>query len=329
MEPVLQVENLSVHYEGGGLRVPAVRDVSFAISRGEVVGVLGESGAGKTTLALAVLQLLAPTARIVNGSVRFMGRDLTSLKEKELERIRGAQLSLVFQEPAISLSPVMRVGTQIANVLRAHRGWNRARCRAQAEKLMAEVGLRDIERMYEAYPHELSSGEKQRVVVAQAIACEPAVVIADEPTANLDSTTEAQVLQLFKDMKARFSLGLLFITHNPALLAGFADRVMVMYAGQIVEQGPLAAVLQQPLHPYTAGLLRCIPDDRPFESGKKSFLPIPGDPPDLATLPNACAFEVRCRSRLAICATCVPDVTQPAPGQSVRCFNPGECGNGF
>ena len=323
MEPVLQVENLSVHYERDGLPIPALRDVSFAIAAGEVVGLLGESGAGKTTLAAAVLQLLAPTARIVNGSVRFMGRDLTRLKEKDLERIRGAELSLVFQEPATSLSPVMRVGAQIANILRAHRGWNYARCRDHAHKLIGEVGLPDSERMYEAYPHELSSGEKQRVAVAQAIACEPALVVADEPTANLDTTTEARVLQLFKDMKARFSLGLLFITHNPALLSGFADRVMVMYAGQIVEQGPPAAVLQQPLHPYTAGLLRCIPDHRGFGPGRKSFLPIPGDPPDMAKLPNACAFEVRCGSRLPTCATCVPDVTQPAPGQLVRCFNPG------
>jgi len=320
---MLQVRNLSVRYEGSGLPVAAVRDVSFDVSPGEVVGLLGESGSGKTTLAAALLQLLAPTARIANGSVRFMDRELTGLSERELERIRGAQLSLIFQEPAISLSPVMRVGTQIANVLRAHRTWNRARCRNQAKTLMAEVGLLDSDRMYDAYPHELSSGEKQRVVVAQALACEPALVIADEPTANLDRATETQVLQLLKDMKARFGLGLLFITHNPALVAGFADRVMVMYAGQIVEQGPPATVLQKPLHPYTMGLVRCIPDDRPAESGRKTLLPIPGDPPDLARLPNACAFEDRCCSRLPICATRIPEVTQPTLGQSVRCFNPG------
>ena len=323
MEPMLQVRNLSVQYEGSGSPVRAVRDVSFDISRGEVVGLLGESGAGKSTLAATLLQLLPPTTRIVSGSVRLMKRELTRLKEKELEGIRGAELSLIFQEPAISLSPVMRVGTQIANVVRAHRGWNRARCRDHAEKLMAKVGLGDTKRMYEGYPHELSSGEKQKIVVAQAIACEPAIVIADEPTANLDSATEAQVLQLFRDLKARLSLGLLFITHNPILLAGFADRVMVMYAGQIVEQGPAADVLRQPLHPYTAGLLRCVPDDRPLGSGRKSILPILGDPPDLAALPNGCAFEVRCRFRSPVCASCIPDVTQPARERSVRCFNPG------
>ena len=322
MGPVLQVEHLSVRYEGSGSPVPALRDVTFNISRGEVVGLLGESGAGKTTLAAALLQLLAPTARIVSGSVRFMDKDLTRLKEKELEKIRGSELSLVFQEPAISLSPVMRVGTQVANVIRAHRGWNRAQGRHHAEKLMTEVGLADTNRMYDAYPHELSSGEKQRVAIAQAIACEPAIVIADEPTANLDYATKAQALDIFKALKMRLNLGLLFITHDPNLLAGFADRIMVMYAGQIVEQGPTVNVLEQALHPYTIGLLRCIPGDRPLGSRKESFSPIPGDPADLTSLPNGCAFEPRCRARLDICKTCIPDVSQPVPGRSVRCFNP-------
>lgn len=188
---------------------------------------------------------------------------------------------------------------------------------------MAEVGLRDTKRVYEAYPHELSSGEKQRVAVAQAIACEPGILIADEPTANLDGTTEAQVLQLFKDLKSRFNLGILFITHNPMLLAGFADRVMVMYAGQIVEQGPTREVLERPLHPYTRGLLRCVPGRGHFRLGRKMLLPIPGDPPDLARLPTGCSFEARCRSRLPICTTSAPDLTEPEPERSVRCFNPG------
>ena len=323
MGPVLQVDHLSVLYEGSGLPVPALRDVTFNISRVEIVGILGESGAGKTTLAAALLQLLAPAARIVSGSVRFMGDDLTRLKEKELEKIRGAELSLVFQEPAISLSPVMRAGTQIANVIRAHRDWNRAQCRDLAEKLMKEVGLADTGRMYDAYPHELSSGEKQRVAIAQAVACEPAIIVADEPTANLDYTTKTQVLDLFKALKARLNVGLLFITHDPKLLAGFAERIMVMYAGQIVEQGLTGDILEHALHPYTIGLLRCIPEDQPSGSSKESFSPIPGDPPDLTRLPGGCAFEPRCGARLEICKSCVPDVSQPVAGRSIRCFNPG------
>jgi peptide/nickel transport system ATP-binding protein len=323
MGSILQVDHLSVQYEHSGCLTTAVRDVSFDIPPGQIVGLLGESGAGKSTLAAAALQLLAPSARKVNGSVRFMGRDLTGLKEKQLEAIRGAELSLVFQEPALSLSPVMRVGTQIANVVRAHRRWSRARCRDRAEELMAEVGLGGTKRMYEAYPHELSSGEKQRVAIAQAIACNPGILIADEPTANLDGTTEAQLLQLFKHLKLRFSLGILFITHNPLLLAGFADRVLVMYAGQIVEQGPAREVLERPLHPYTVGLLRCVPGHGHSRSGRKVLLAIPGDPPDLALLPNGCPFEARCRSRLPICTTSAPELTNPKPERSIRCFNPG------
>jgi oligopeptide/dipeptide ABC transporter ATP-binding protein len=216
----------------------------------------------------------------------------------------------------------MRAGSQISNIVRAHRGWDRKRCREHALALLAEVGLSDPDRIYNAYPHQLSSGEKQRVAVAQAVACEPTIVIADEPTANLDTATEAQIVQLFQRMKARFGLGLLFITHKPTLLAGFADRVMVMYAGQIVEQGPAATVLRSPLHPYTAALLRCTPDESPGRSAKKSLRPIAGEAPDLATLPTACSFEPRCESRLSRCANCVPDVTEFTPDQSVRCFNP-------
>ncbi|HWC19396.1 MAG TPA: ABC transporter ATP-binding protein [Terriglobales bacterium] len=323
MDPVLQVEHLSVQYQHLGRPAAALRDVSFEIRAGQVVGLLGESGAGKSTLAAALLKLLAPTARIVHGSIRFQGRELTQLTESQWEAIRGAGLSLVFQEPALSLSPVMRVGTQIANVIRAHRGWSGARCRDHAEKLMVEVGLGDTKRMYEAYPHELSSGEKQRVAVAQAVACEPGILIADEPTANLDNTTAAQVLELFQDLKAKLGLGILFISHTPMLLAGFADNIMVMYAGQIVEQGPTREVFARPLHPYTAELLRCIPANRGSVSGRKGLSAIPGDPPDLASLPSGCAFEARCRSRLPICANCAPEVTEPAPGRSLRCFNPG------
>ena len=304
----------------------ALRDVSFEIPRGQVVGVLGESGAGKSTLAAALLGLLPVSARIESGSIKYLGRELTRLTEKQLQAIRGAELSLVFQEPALALSPVMRVGAQIANVIRAHRGWSRTRCRERAEKLMVEVGLSDAKRMYESYPHQLSSGEKQRVAIAEAIACEPAMLIADEPTANLDSTTAADVLALFQKLKARFGLAILFITHTPMLLSGFADRTMVMYAGQIVEQGPTREVLQRPLHPYTIALLACVPADRGPGSERKGLSAIPGDPADLAKLPAGCSFEPRCRSRLARCATCSPEVTQVATGQSVRCFNPGVIG---
>jgi oligopeptide/dipeptide ABC transporter ATP-binding protein len=322
MAPILRVRSLSVVYAGNGLQVPAVRDVSFDVDRGEAVGILGESGSGKTTLALTLLQLLPRSGRIVSGSIQFNGRELAGLREKELESVRGAQLSLVFQEPAISLNPVMRVGAQIANVMRAHRRGNRAACHHRAKQLLAEVGLSDTARIYEAYPHELSSGQKQRVAIAQAICCEPAIIIADEPTANLDIETQTQILQLLTGMKARYDLGILLITHNPGLLAGFADRIMVMYAGQIVEQGPREPVLTRPLHPYTVALLGCMPGDRAMTTSRARLIAIPGDPPDLAKLTDACSFENRCGYRQAICRSRIPDVTQPIPGQSVRCFVP-------
>lgn len=323
MHPELQIRNLGVLFEGNDAPVPALRDISFEIRRGEIVGLLGESGSGKSTLAAALLRLLPPAGRIVGGSVRLNGQELTVMAEKRLERIRGAELSLVFQEPAISLSPVMRIGPQITNIIRAHRGWKRSRCRQVAETLLAEVGLSDGHRIYQSYPHELSSGEKQRVVIAQGIACEPVIVIADEPTANLDATTQARIVKLFKDLRSRFRLGLLFVTHSPTLLWGFADTIMVMYAGQIVEQGPAQAVLERPLHPYTAALLRSIPGGHCMQAERNRLSPIPGDTPDMAHLPDGCAFENRCRQRITICRTCTPDMTQMAPNQWVRCINPG------
>lgn len=322
MRPVLQVRNLTVRFEGNGVPVPALRGISFDMQRGEVLGLVGESGSGKSTLAAALLQLLPPAGRIVGGSVLLHGHELTLLNEKQLERIRGAELSLIFQEPAIALSPVMRIGPQITNIIRAHRGWKRSHCRQLAQDLLAEVGLSEG-RIYDSYPHELSSGQKQRVTITQAIACAPAIVIADEPTANLDVASQAGVVNLFKELRGRFGLGLLFITHNPTLLAGFADRVMVMYAGQIVEQGPTQTLLQRPMHPYSAALLRSIPCGHSMRSERGYLSPIPGDPPDMAHLPGGCTFAMRCQQRIAICPTCMPEITQAAPNQWVRCLNPG------
>jgi len=251
---LLQVRNLTVQYGGRS----ALDDVNFDIGRGEAVGVLGESGSGKTTLALALVHLLPQSAQVMSGSIRFRGREMQSADECQLQEIRGAEISIIFQEPQMALNPVMRAGDQIIEVLRAHRNWNRRRCREKAESLLKQVRLSDAH-IYSAYPHELSGGECQRVVIAQALACQPALLIADEPTSALDNTTQAEVLALLKELKERLQLALFFITHNPLLLAGIADRVLVMYAGRIVEEGTLAQVSAQPRHTYTAGLLRSIP----------------------------------------------------------------------
>jgi oligopeptide/dipeptide ABC transporter ATP-binding protein len=318
--PALQVRNLSVRYEAACFRVPAVRDVSFDLDKGRVVGILGESGCGKTTLAISLLQLLPTPGEIVSGSIRLNGRELIGSPEKSLGEIRGREIAMVFQEPAISLSPVMRVGSQIANILLVHRRWSRSHREEYTKDLLAAVGLSDVQRIYRAYPHELSSGQQQRIAIAQAIACEPSILIADEPTANLDTDTASQVLRLLLALKDRIGFGILLVTHNPALLAESADRVLVMYAGQVVEQAPCKVAFQNPLHPYTAALMRCIRGNRPQATRLAS---IPGEPPDITRLPDGCAFALRCASRIGICDRVTPEVAHVTQDHAFRCFNPG------
>jgi peptide/nickel transport system ATP-binding protein len=247
---LLQVENLTVQYCPEGTReVGALNGVSFAIAPGEVVGLLGESGCGKTTLAHSVLRLLPPSARVASGSIRFCGQELMGLNERQLEKLRGARMSMVFQEPGIALHPMLPAGEQIADVVRAHKKWSRQRCREEAERMLAEVHLDDVARFYAAYPHQLSGGQRQRVVIAQALACRPDLVIADEPTASLDSRVQAEILTLLEELRARSGMAMLLISHNPAVLARLADRVLVMCAGRMVEQDDLAEISAHPACP--------------------------------------------------------------------------------
>jgi peptide/nickel transport system ATP-binding protein len=325
MSALLQVRNLAVQFSNNrSLDRRAVDNVSFDIEPGETVALLGESGCGKTSLALALTRLVPQTARAVCGSIRFRGRDLLQADECELQKVRGAEISTIFQEPGTALNPVLRVGDQIVEVLRAHTNWTHRRCREQAQSLLQQVHLSDPH-VYSAFPHQLSGGECQRVVIAQALACQPALLIADEPTSALDNTTQAQLLALLKQLKDGLNLALLFITHNPLLLTGIADRVLIMYAGRIVEEGTLAQVLRQPRHPYTKGLLRSIPPlPRNRAHARRLSLPtIPGMPPDLAHLPKGCAFEARCSERMDICASCPPEQIQIEDGARVRCFRYG------
>jgi len=230
MESLLQVQNLTVHYCGrDGVERRVLHDLSLEIGPGETVGLLGPSGCGKTTLALALLRLLPRTARVVSGSIRFREHDILHIDQRTLQRIRGAETSIIFQEPASSLNPVMRVGDQIAEVVRAHTKGSRRSWQRAAESVLAEVHLGDA-RIYTAYPHQLSAGQRQRIAIAQALVCKPDFLIADEPTSALDNTTQAEILELVKNLKQRLQIALLFITHNPALLTGFADRLSVMKA---------------------------------------------------------------------------------------------------
>jgi peptide/nickel transport system ATP-binding protein len=255
MPAILQARDLSVTYRlQDGREHPAVTGVSFEISRGEIVGLMGESGCGKSTTALALLGLLPPAQAHVSGSALFRAQNLLALGEPALEKIRGSQISLVFQEPEISLSPVMRAGDQVSEVIRAHRNWSRRRSANEAQTTLARVGLADP-RVFAAYPHQLSGGQRQRVVLAQALACQPALLIADEPTASLDARSQAGFLALLGTLRAQLGLAVLLISHSPEVQASVADRLLVMREGQIVEEGPFDALYRSPSHPYTQSLL--------------------------------------------------------------------------
>lgn len=323
---LLEVRDLAVHFQtSAGPVVPAVEGISFDLVAGEGVGILGESGCGKSTTALALLRLLPPGGRIVRGSIRFSGRDLLMADEREMEKTRGAQISLIFQEPGIALHPTMRVSDQVSEVIHAHRGGSWKRCREEAAVALALVFSRDTPRIFAAYPHELSGGQRQRVLIAQALACRPALVIADEPTASLDMTIQAEILALLRECKQRLGIALLLVSHNPAILAGLTERVLVMYAGRIVEEGPLEQIYREPLHPYTQGLLRSVPPSvEEAAQALKTRLPvIPGNPPDPARLPAGCPFEPRCAERLAVCVTREPREVRPEVARRVRCFKYG------
>jgi oligopeptide/dipeptide ABC transporter ATP-binding protein len=318
---LLRVSKLSVTYGTDSHAVPALRDLNLDISDGEAVGVLGESGCGKSTLALSLLALLPADAR-VGGTVLFRGRDLFGLKEKELRSIRGAKIALIHQEPGLALSPVMRVGDQIAEVLRAHFNLTGAARRRAVHDVLEQVHLPETGRVYNAYPHQLSGGELHRAAIAQAVACRPDLLIADEPTRALDVSTQAEILALLRQLNQELGTAILFISHNPAALAGLAKRVIVMYAGRIVEDGSLSQVFRRPLHPYTKGLLQLVPQSLRTGLGHaRQFLPvIPGGPPALSNLGPGCAFEARCSERMQICGKESPDELLPEAGHRVNCF---------
>jgi oligopeptide/dipeptide ABC transporter ATP-binding protein len=322
---LLSVRELTVHYAAASEPShPALLRVGFDIEPGEIVGILGESGSGKSTLALAILGLL-PESTEVAGSILFGGNDLLRLNESGWRGIRGARIAMVFQEPGLSLSPVMRVGDQIAEVLRAHPQPEEKRHKQQVASILEDVGLVQVDRIYKAYPHQLSGGELHRVAIAQALACRPDVLIADEPTRSLDGARQAEILDLLRETNRKFGCALILITHNPGLLAGFADRVIVMYAGRIVEEGPVSQVFRRPLHPYTKGLLQLVPASlqNQSRSGRQHLPALPGALSDSDYLSPGCIFAARCPSRTDICQSEFPSDVVPEEGRRVSCFNYG------
>ena len=297
----------------------AVDGLSLSVGAGETVALVGESGCGKSLSALSIMRLLPePPARLIGGSVALNGRDLVPLSEEDMLAIRGREIGMIFQDPMSSLNPVATVDKQIAEVLMAHTSLGRSQARLRAHELLEQVGMPDAARRLDAYPHQLSGGMCQRVVIAMAIACSPSVLIADEPTTALDVTVQAQVLALLKTLQAEAGMAMIFITHDLGVVAETADRVVVMYAGRKVEEAAVDDLFETPLHPYTAGLIGATP----VPGGERAarLADIPGMVPPLNELPKGCAFAARCPRVMARCRQERPALTQPAPGRLVACF---------
>jgi oligopeptide/dipeptide ABC transporter ATP-binding protein len=315
-DTLLTVENLTTAFESAGQVLTAVNGVSFEIRKGETLGLVGESGSGKSVTAFSLIRLVQPPGRITSGRIIFQGRDLLTLGEPDMRHVRGAGIGFVFQEPMAALNPVMRVGAHIAEALIVHGLASKSDARTRAIDLLRAVRITDPEKRVDDYPHQLSGGMRQRVMMAIALACKPPLVIADEPTTALDVTVQAQILELLRDMKREFDLSLLLITHDLGVIAETADRVAVMYAGRIVEQGPVREIFRNPQHPYTRGLLASIPDG----AAGSRLKAIDGTVPNLAALPPGCSFAPRCGDRMDVCTTAFPDVTQTGDDHSVRCY---------
>jgi oligopeptide/dipeptide ABC transporter ATP-binding protein len=326
-EFLLEVRGLSVTYlPADGIRIHAVDDLDFACAAGEVVGILGESGCGKSTLANAILQLLPRHALCGRGQIFFRGNDLLRVAEPELRNIRGLGISLVPQDPALSLNPVIKVGLQIDEVLRAHLALRSKERQVRIRDLLCEVGFDQPNEISSAYPHQLSGGQRQRIVIAQAIACKPSLLIADEPTSKLDAPLQTEIIALLARIRRDHGIAIVIISHDPALFAGFADRMAVMYAGRIVEAGDTPRIFRQPLHPYTQALVQIAKStfNVSASQSRRRFAAIGGELPNPAAFPAGCRFHPRCPERMEICEQRDPQVFLPLPLQPVRCFKYGD-----
>ena len=322
----LTVENLSVRFATRGGCFAAVDSVSFGVGEGETLGLVGESGCGKTLTARALLRLVPPGARVVAGALRFRDRDLKALSEREMRTVRGCDIAMVLQDPLTALNPVYTIGEQISEVLRHHKQLGRRAAWKRAVDLMNEVGMPDAARHARAYRHQLSGGMRQRALIAAAIACRPSLLIADEPTTALDVSVQAQIMALLLRLRADLGMSLLLITHDLGVVAQACDRVAVMYAGRIVETAPVERIFRHPEHPYTRGLMRSMPRLRPRDGGKQRLEPIPGSVPSPAAIPDGCPFHPRCAHARPQCSLTVPDLRDLEPKHAVRCHLAGDLG---
>ncbi len=315
--PLLEVRNLKTYFFTPGALVKAVGGIDFSIDVGQTLALVGESGCGKSMTALSLLRLVPEPGRIVEGEIVFNGEELLRLPEPEMRRIRGNQIAMIFQEPMTSLNPVFRIGEQIAEVLVLHKGLNAKDAMTAAADLLHQVGIPAASRRVQEYPHQLSGGMRQRVMIAMALACDPRLLIADEPTTALDVTIQAQILDLLDRLRRERNMATLLITHDLGVVAETADQVAIMYGGLIMEYAPVRELFADPLHPYTRGLLACIPR---LGEKRHRLVPIEGQVPAAADLPAGCSFLDRCPEAFAPCAGKLPPLVERSPGHLVRCW---------
>ena len=321
-DPLLEVDGLHTHFHSLGRVVPAVSGISFTVAAGETLALVGESGCGKSVTALSIMGLLPqPAGRVVAGQVRFQGRNLLDLKGEEMRRIRGKDISMVFQEPMTSLNPVLTIGRQLSEIMEVHLDAGREAVRARTLEVMGQVGIPDPELRLRQYPHHLSGGMRQRVMIAMALACRPRLILADEPTTALDVTIQAQILALMKQLSREYGVAMILITHNLGIVARYADRVQVMYAGRIVERGDARQLYRRPRHPYTHGLLKSVPRLDAVRTEKLSS--IEGQPPDLGSPLTGCPFRPRCTFATERCAEEEPLLERVAEGHYSACWHHG------
>ena len=316
-KPLLQVEELKVSFKTDESMVRAVRGVSFDVYPGETVGLVGESGSGKSVTNLALMGLVPkPPGRIDGGKVIYDGKDLLSVSETDLQSIRGRRIAMIFQDPMTALNPLMTVGQQLTEMTRLHLGFNRKQAKRKAAEMLELVGISGAEKRLRDYPHQFSGGMRQRVMIAMALSCEPDLLIADEPTTALDVTIQAQILELLRDLQHRRGTSVIMITHDLGVVAEICHRVLVMYAGKVVEKADVSSLFSDPKHPYTQGLLHSLPR---LDQAGKTLQAIPGQPPDLGNLPVGCSFRQRCDHAIEACAQMEPDLVRLNDDRQVAC----------
>ncbi|WP_294348349.1 ABC transporter ATP-binding protein [uncultured Clostridium sp.] len=318
MEKILEIKGLKTSFTTHIGDIQAVRGTNFYLNKGEAIGIVGESGCGKSVSMMSIMGLLSSNGKIVDGEVLFNGQDISKATEKEMEQIRGNKISMIFQDPMTSLNPVLTIGDQLTEPLIKHKGMNKKEAIAEAIKMLGLVGIPSPEKRINQYPHEFSGGMRQRVMIAMSLICNPEIIIADEPTTALDVTIQAQILDLMKELKDKFNTAIILITHDLGVVADLCTRIYVMYGGVIVEEGTDEDIFYRGKHPYTIGLLKSVPN--PKSLVKEKLIPIEGQPPDLFKPPVGCPFAARCKYAMKICTQKMPPYFKEGEGHNVSCW---------